>query len=49
MNTYVELENKGYGNSTWLTNKAIEYALKDDGSIYTESYPDIASVTLNVD
>ena len=35
-----------YGNKTWLTAKAKEYAKKDDGSFYTESAPELKSVTL---
>ncbi|MBQ8615937.1 MAG: hypothetical protein IJX67_03510 [Oscillospiraceae bacterium] len=35
-----------YGNSSWLTAKAREYALKDDGTFYTETYADIDAVSL---
>ena len=35
-----------YGNKTWLTTKAKEYARKDDGSFYTEHAPDLSSITL---
>lgn len=42
----VSCQSSHYGNKTWMTNKAIEYARKNNGTHYSEDYPDPPDCTM---